>query len=183
LEALTYISFHQNWFITYKKLQKPQYIWLEDEHFILAVETSWVHFIVTINNHSFEYRLEFTNLGCQLIKLGQVITIAHEENNLYILDVLLFIPEHVYVITTDNTDALINFIDVSNKALITDLVPLHYDFTVSTNISTSLVTIWHCYIMLWSVKKLFQQNMVKNMHVTDNDSHNLNVYKSYLEDK
>lgn len=40
LEALTYISFHQNWFITYKKLQKPQYIWLEDEHFILAVETS-----------------------------------------------------------------------------------------------------------------------------------------------
>ena len=46
-----------------------------------------------------------------------------------------------YVITTDNTDALINFINVSNKALVTNLVSLHHAFTASTNISTSLVTI------------------------------------------
>ena len=37
--------------------------------------------------------------------------------------------------------------------------------------------------MLQSIKRLFQQNMVKGMHITDSDSHDSGIYKAYLEGK
>ena len=50
-----------------------------------------------------------------------------------------YITIHVYIVIKNDTDALINSIDIFNKALITDSVLLHYTFTVFTNISTDLI--------------------------------------------
>ena len=50
-----------------------------------------------------------------------------------------YITIHVYIVIKNDTDVLIDSIDISNKALITDSVLLHYTFTVFTNISTDLI--------------------------------------------
>ena len=52
--------------------------------------------------------------------------------------------------------------------------------------ATSTTAIWHRrlgHIMLRSVKKLFQQNMVKGMHITDSDSQDSGTCKACLEGK
>lgn len=63
------------------------------------------------------------------------------ESILQILNPLPFIPKYIYVIITDDINALISSIDVCDKASVTDLVTLHHALIVSTNISTSLVII------------------------------------------
>ena len=130
--------------------------------------------VFTLNQYS--YNLGFINLKCQLTKSGQVITTVYKENNLYILDALPFIPECVYIVTTNNINTLIKSTDAS----------AHYAFTTSTSSSTGTITIWHCYlghIMLRSVKKLFQKNIMKSMHATDSDSYDSATCKACLKSK
>ena len=101
---------------------------------------------------------------------------AHEENNLYILDASPFISEYAYMVMTNDIDTLIKSANV----------PIHHALIVSTNSTTSTTAIWHCllgHIMLRSIKRLFQQNMVKGMHITDSDSHDSGICKACLEDK
>jgi len=110
------------------------------------------------------------------MKSGQVIAMAHEENNLYILDASPFIPEYAYMVMTNDINTLIKSADV----------PIHHALVASTNSATGTTTIWHCYlgyIMLQSVKRLFQQNIVKGMHITDSNSHNSGTCKACLEGK
>ena len=200
--ASTHMSSQQKWFITYEKLLEPHWVWLGDKHFILAIRTGRICFTATVNGHSTKYilpdiyyvpdlsgnllsvstlsqhgyNLEFCKLKCQLIKLGQVVANAHEENNLYILDASLFTPKCTYITIMDNVDTLINSMDISS----------HHALVISTNSSTGSITTWHCqlgHIMLQSVKKLFQQNMVKGMYITDSTGHDLVTYKACLEDK
>ena len=110
------------------------------------------------------------------MKSGQVIAMAHEENNLYILNASPFIPEYAYMVITNDIDTLIKSINV----------PIHHALIASTNSATGTTAIWHCrlgHIMLRSVKRLFQQNMVKGMHITDSDSYDLGICKACLEGK
>jgi len=65
------------------------------------------------------------------MKSEQVIAMAHEENNLYIFDVLLFIPEYVYIVMTNDINTLIKSADV----------PIHYALVVSTNSATGTTAI------------------------------------------
>ena len=101
---------------------------------------------------------------------------AHEENNLYIFDASPFIPEYAYMVIINDVDTLIKSADI----------PIHHALVASTNSTTSTTAIWHCrlgHIMLRSVKRLFQQNMVKGMHITDRDSYDSGTCKTYLEGK
>ena len=192
----------KKWFITYEKLLEPRRVWLGDEHFILAVETGQIRLTVNVDGHNSEYilpdvyhvpslngnllsvsalnrhgyNLSFTSLRCQLMKSGQVIMMAHEENNLYILNASLFIPEYAYMVMTNDIDTLIKSTDVS----------IHHALIASTNSATGTTAIWHRHlghIMLRSVKRLFQQNMVKGMHITDSNSHDSDTCKAYLKGK
>jgi len=90
--------------------------------------------VFTLNQYS--YNLGFINLKCQLTKSGQVITTAYKKNNLYILDTLPFIPEYIYIVTTNNINTLIK----STNAF------AHHAFTTSTSSSTGTITTWHCYL-------------------------------------
>jgi len=200
--ALTHMSSQQKWFITYEKLLELRRVWLGDEHFILAVGTGRVQLTVTVDGHNSEYilsdvyhvpslngnllsvsalnrhgyNLNFASLRCQLMKSGQVIAMAHEENNLYILNASLFIPEYAYMVMTNDIDTLIKSADI----------PIHHALVASTNSATGTTAIWHCrlgHIMLRSVKRLFQQNMVKGMHITDIDSHDSSICKACFEGK
>jgi len=65
------------------------------------------------------------------MKSGQVITMAHEENNLYILDVSPFIPEYAYMVITNDIDTLIKSADVS----------IHHALIASTNSATATTAI------------------------------------------
>jgi len=196
------MSSQQKWFITYEKLLELRQVWLGDEHFILAVGTGQVQLTVTVDGHNSKYilpdiyhvpsinrnllsvsalnrhsyNLSFASLRCQLMKSGQVIAIAHEENNLYILNASPFISEYAYMVMTNDIDTLIKSTDI----------PIHHALVASTNSATGTTAIWHrClgHIMLRSVKRLFQQNMVKGMHITDIDSHDSGTCKACLEDK
>ena len=200
--ASTHMSSQWKWFITYEKLLEPHWVWLEDEHFILAVRTGWVWLTVTVNGHNSEYilldvyhvpslnwnllsvsalnqygySLSFANLRCQLMKLEQVIAMAHEENNLYILNASPFIPGYAYIVMTNDINT---FIKSAN-------VPIYHALIASTNSATSTTAIWHCHlshIMLQSVKMLFQQSIMKGMHITDSNSHDSGTCKACLEGK
>ena len=110
------------------------------------------------------------------MKSGQVISMAHKENNLYILDASPFILEYAYMVITNDINTLIKSADV----------PIYHALIASTNSTTGTTAIWYHYlghIMLRSIKRLFQQNMVKGMHITDSDSHDSGIYKAYLEGK
>ena len=200
--ASTHMSSQWKWFITYEKLLEPHWVWLEDEHFILAVRTGWVWLTVTVNGHNSEYilldvyhvpslnwnlllvsalnqygySLSFANLWCQLMKLEQVIAMAHEENNLYILNASPFIPGYAYIVMTNDINT---FIKSAN-------VPIYHALIASTNSATSTTAIWHyhlSHIMLQSVKMLFQQSIMKGMHITDSNSHDSGTCKACLEGK
>jgi len=110
------------------------------------------------------------------MKSGQVITMAHEENNLYILDASPFIPEYAYIVITNDINTLIKSTNV----------PIHHALIASTNSATGTTAIWHCHlghIILRSIKRLFQQNIVKGMHITNSDSHDSGTCKACLEGK
>jgi len=67
------------------------------------------------------------------MKSGQVIATAHEENNLYILDASLFIPEYAYMVMTNDIDTLIKSVNI----------PIHHALAASTNSATGTTAIWH----------------------------------------
>jgi len=82
------------------------------------------------------------------MKSEQVIAMAHKENNLYILNALLFIPEYAYMVITNDIDTLIKSADV----------PIYHTLIASTNSATGTTAIWHRHlghIILQSVKRLF----------------------------
>jgi len=80
------------------------------------------------------------------------------------------------MVMTNNINILIKSADVL----------IYHAFIASINSATGTIVIWyHCFghIMLRSVKRLFQQNMVKGMHITDSNSHDPGTCKAYLEGK
>jgi len=65
------------------------------------------------------------------MKSGQVIAMAHKENNLYILDASPFILEYAYMVITNDINTLIKSTDV----------PIHHALIASTNSTTGTTAI------------------------------------------
>ncbi|KAF5363875.1 hypothetical protein D9756_000060 [Leucocoprinus leucothites] len=210
--ASLHMSSHWDWFITYQKLQEPRRVWMGDERFILAIGVGQVQVVLTVNGKSLTYlipnvyyipelsgnllsvsalgrcgyTLKFTKSGCQLIKSGEVIATAREEGNLYVLNAAPLTSEHTYITTRSDLDSLLCSIDISENASEVDSTIPQTALVASTNTSTGSIDTWHrrlSHIMLHSVKKLFQKNMVKGMHLTDDEAHDPTTCKACLEGK
>jgi len=65
------------------------------------------------------------------MKLEQVIAMAYEENNLYILNASPFIPGYAYIVMTNDINT---FIKSAN-------VPIYHALIASTNSATSTTAI------------------------------------------
>ncbi|KIL57633.1 hypothetical protein M378DRAFT_16140, partial [Amanita muscaria Koide BX008] len=188
------MSSQRHWFHMYRDLSPPKKVWLGDERYILATGIGQLHLEMNLDNGQKcltiirsayfvpdlsgnlisisyltkrGYGVNFDEGGCCILnkKSGDLCGVAHEVDNLYILNATPIAPEHAYISHT--TREITEESNLDSPALKAALV-------ATVKKSKAGLHTWHRrlgHIAFNAIKKLFNQKMVKGMEINDDDAH------------